>query len=132
MQPGVLHDTVFLSNRQATSGRVDQLHDTEVFKHPSTTSDPSSLAREVGVCTAPRSRATGGRLENIPFYLPLEAGWRTLRSTCHGRQAGEHSVLIARGGRLENTPFYLPREAGWRTRRPTGNQRQKKRQYLRV
>ena len=36
--------------------------------------------------------ATGGRLENILFYLPLEADWGTLRSTCHWRQTGEHSI----------------------------------------
>ena len=73
-------------------------------------SDPRSLAHEVGTGTGLRSYATGGRLENTPFYLPLEADWRTLYSTCHWRQTGEHSVLPATGGRLENTPFYLPLE----------------------
>ena len=36
-------------------------------------SDPRSLAHEVGTGTGLRSHATGGRLENTPFYLPLEA-----------------------------------------------------------
>ena len=68
-------------------------------------SDPRSLAHEVGIGTGLGSHATGGRLENTLFYLPLEADLRTFCSTCHWRQTGEHSVLPATGGRLENTPL---------------------------
>ena len=56
-------------------------------------SDPRPLAHEVGIGTVLKSHATGGRLENTPFYLPLEADWRTLHSTYHWRKTGEHSVL---------------------------------------
>ena len=37
-------------------------------------SDPRSLAHEVGIGTGLRSRATAGRVENTPFYLPIANG----------------------------------------------------------
>ena len=38
--------------------------------------------------------ATGGRLENTPFYLPLEADWRTLRSTCNQQKKRQQYLHI--------------------------------------
>ena len=95
-------------------------------------SDPRSLAHEVGIGTGLGSHATGGRLENTLFYLPLEADLRTFCSTCHWRQTGEHSVLPATGGRLEKTPLYLPLEADWGTLRSNCNQQKKRQQYLHI